>query len=164
MSKPSTVHNRNPQTYVFLGVEMRILLSSKQTDGQFSMIEGIMPPGGDGGLHVHYREDESMHLLEGELEVTIGEQVFTLAAGESYFAPRGIPQRLRNISTAPARSLLVSTPGGFDQFIARAGMAVSEDAPPTVAVSPTSEQIKQLVALADTFGIEIIAPPAFGPS
>ncbi|MEA3097749.1 MAG: hypothetical protein QOF74_1989, partial [Caballeronia mineralivorans] len=23
MSKPSTVHNRNPQTYVFLGVEMR---------------------------------------------------------------------------------------------------------------------------------------------
>ncbi|MEA3096915.1 hypothetical protein, partial [Caballeronia mineralivorans] len=89
---------------------------------------------------------------------------FTLAAGESYFAPRGIPQRLRNISTAPAHSLLVSTPGGFDQFIARAGMAVSEDAPPTVAVPPTPEQIKQLVALADTFGIEIIAPPAFGPA
>jgi hypothetical protein len=33
-----------------------------------------------------------------------------------------------------------------------------------VAVPPTPEQIKQLVALADTFGIEIIAPPAFGPA
>lgn len=164
MSKPNAVHNRNQQTYVFLGVWIRILLSGEQTGGQFTMIEGIMPPGGDGGLHVHHREDESMHLLEGELEVTIGKQVFPLAAGESYFAPRGIPQRLRNLSSAPARSLLVTTPGGFDEFIARAGMAVTEGAPPPVAVPPTPEQIKQLLAIAETFGIEVIEPPAFGPA
>jgi mannose-6-phosphate isomerase-like protein (cupin superfamily) len=164
MSKPSAVHSRDPQTYIFLGVSIRILLSSAQTGGQFSMIEGIVPPGGDGGLHVHHREDESMHLLDGELEVTIGEQVFMLAAGESYFAPRGIPQRLRNIGIAPARALVVTTPGGFDQFIARAGTAISENAPPPVAVPPTPEQIKQLLALAETFGIEIIAIPAFGPA
>jgi len=36
-----------------------------------------MPPGGDGGLHLHANEDESMHLLEGELEVTIGDTKVT---------------------------------------------------------------------------------------
>jgi mannose-6-phosphate isomerase-like protein (cupin superfamily) len=35
-----------------------------------------MPPGGDAGLHVHFREDEAMHLLERQLEVTIGEKAF----------------------------------------------------------------------------------------
>ena len=36
------------------------------------------------------REDETMHLLEGALEVTVGPRVLTLNAGESYFAPRTI--------------------------------------------------------------------------
>jgi len=64
--------------YVFLGVPMTIHLSGEQTGGQFTLIEGTMPPGGDGGLHVHMQEDETMHLLEGELDVIIGEQAFAL--------------------------------------------------------------------------------------
>ena len=68
---------------MFLGVRMKIFLSSKDTGGQFSRIEGLMPPGGDGGLHLHTNEDESMHLLEGELEVTISDKKFPLTSGES---------------------------------------------------------------------------------
>src|SRR5258707_484295 len=68
--KSLPVHTRYPEAYTFLGVRMKILLSSKDTGGQFSLIEGLMPPGGDGGLHLHANEDESMHLLEGQLEVT----------------------------------------------------------------------------------------------
>ena len=56
---------------------MKTLLSSEDTGGQFSLIGGLMPPGGDGGLHLHANEDESMHLLEGELEVTIGDTKVT---------------------------------------------------------------------------------------
>jgi mannose-6-phosphate isomerase-like protein (cupin superfamily) len=37
-----------------------------------------------------------MHLLEGELGVTIGDKKFPVTSGESYFAPRNIPHRLRN--------------------------------------------------------------------
>jgi hypothetical protein len=100
-----------------------------------------------------------MHLLEGALEVTIGKRVFTLRAGESYFAPRDIPQRLRNLGTVPARALLVTTPGNFDKFIARAGVrlipgeALPEPAP------PGPEYFEHLLALADEFGIEILPSP-----
>ena len=77
------VHTRSPEAYMFLGVRMKIFLSSKDTGGQFSLIEGLMPPGGDGGLHLHTNEDESMHLLEGELEVTISDKKLPLTSGES---------------------------------------------------------------------------------
>lgn len=77
---------------------MTIHLSGEQTGGQLTLIEGTIPAGVDGGLHVHLREDEAMYLLDGELEVTVGEASFNLRAGESYFAPRGMPHRLRNRS------------------------------------------------------------------
>jgi quercetin dioxygenase-like cupin family protein len=66
----SRVHVDQPPTFFFLGVRMTVLLSSQQTGGQFSMMEGVMPSGGDGGSHVHHNEDETMYLLEGALEVT----------------------------------------------------------------------------------------------
>ena len=143
---------------MFLGVRMKILLSAKETGGQFSLIEGIMPPGGDGGLHLHANEDESMHLLEGELEVTIGDKKFPLTSGESYFAPRNIPHRLRNLSQTPVRALLVTTPGGFDAFILQAGIRLADGIMPLLE-PPTSEQMAKLLKLAKEFGIKIIAPP-----
>jgi tetratricopeptide (TPR) repeat protein len=73
---------------------MTIHLSGAQTGREFSLIEGSMPPDGDSGLHMHTREDETFHLLEGELHVTIGEKNFVLRAKESCFAPRNIPHRL----------------------------------------------------------------------
>jgi hypothetical protein len=40
------LRTRSPEAYMFLGVRMKIFLSSKNTGGQFSLIEGLMPPGG----------------------------------------------------------------------------------------------------------------------
>jgi mannose-6-phosphate isomerase-like protein (cupin superfamily) len=156
-SLPAVFETAAP-SYVFLGVHMRVLLTAQQTGGQFSLIEGTMPPGGDGGLHVHEREDESMTILEGELEVTIGKDVRILKAGASYFAPRGVPQRLRNRGEVPMRGILVTTPGGFDTFIARAGLPADAPMP---AAPLTHEQIMQLARLASEHGIRILEAPAF---
>jgi hypothetical protein len=70
--------------------------------------------------------------------VTIGEKVFDLKPGESYFAPRGIPQRLRNRGV-PARSLMIMSPSTFDEFIACAGVPVIDgEAPPPAETSTPS--------------------------
>ncbi|MBN3845981.1 cupin domain-containing protein [Paraburkholderia sp. Ac-20342] len=157
------VMQSTPPEYIFMGVRMRVLLSSAQTGGQFSMIEGIMPPGGDGGLHIHHREDESMFIIEGEMEVTIGDKVEILSAGSSYFAPRGVPQRLRNLGEKPVRCIVTTTPGGFDEFIAQAGIpldgAAGAGAAEIPAQPPTPEQMAGLLRLAESFGIEILLPP-----
>lgn len=158
MVQTSLVHSTHPETYIFLGVEMRIHLSGRQTGGKFSLIEGIMPPGGDGGLHLHTREDESMYLLEGELEITVGERTFTLAEGQSYFAPRNVPHRIRNCGKLPVRTLLVNTPGSFDEFVRAAGIPVSESVAPLI-YPPTPQQVEELLVLAEVFGVKVLASP-----
>jgi mannose-6-phosphate isomerase-like protein (cupin superfamily) len=159
MTHSRLVHKQNVESYLFLGVAMKILLSSAETGGQFSLIEGIMPPGGDGGLHMHAKEDESMYLMEGALDLTIGDRNFALVPGESYFAPRNVPHRVRNTEATPARSLLVTTPCGFDEFIARAGTPlVASSVPPPPEAAPSPEQKELLRALAAKFGITVIAP------
>ncbi|MBO9097682.1 MULTISPECIES: cupin domain-containing protein [unclassified Rhizobium] len=161
--KPTYVHREKPDAYLFLGVVMRVLLTSEDTGGQFTMIEGTMPPEGDGGLHVHRDEDESMTLLEGALDVTVGDVNFRLEAGQSYFAPRGVPHRLRNTGTLPARGLLVTTPGGFDSFVARAGIPVHNGVVP-ILPPPSPEGMGALLELAAQYGITVLEPPAGLPS
>jgi mannose-6-phosphate isomerase-like protein (cupin superfamily) len=151
-------HVTNAPTYVFLGVPMTIHLSGAQTGGEFSLIEAVMPPGGDGGLHMHTQEDETLYLLEGELSATIGDKKFSLKSGESYFAPRNIPHRLINRGSIPARALLINTPGTFDEFVRQAGVPATEQAAPPSG-PPTPEQIQHILTLAETFGVKVLAPP-----
>ena len=158
MAELKSVHNVNPESYLFLGVRMNILLSGEQTGNAFSMIEGIMPPGGDGGLHLHELEDESMYLLSGELEVTLGDGEFILRPGETYFAPRNMPHRLRNLGSEEARTILINTPGTFDPFIKQAGIPLTGPEIPLLP-PPTPEQIQGLLVLAAAFGIRILVPP-----
>jgi mannose-6-phosphate isomerase-like protein (cupin superfamily) len=157
MISKKPLYVQQPLSYVFLGVTMQIHLWGAQTGDEFSLIGAAMPPGGDGGLHMHTREDESVHLLEGCLDVTIGEQAFTLQAGQTYFAPRNIPHRLRNIGNVPARALLINTPGGFDRFVQMAATPVSQDA--STDGFPDPEQLQRLFGLAEEFGVRILAAP-----
>jgi NAD(P)-dependent dehydrogenase (short-subunit alcohol dehydrogenase family) len=77
------------------------------------------------------------------LEVTIGDKKFPLTSGESYFAPRNIPHRLRNLSQTPVRSLLLATPGGFDAFISQAGVWLT-DGINSLVEPPTPDQMLKL--------------------
>jgi mannose-6-phosphate isomerase-like protein (cupin superfamily) len=123
--------------------------------GQFTLIEGTMPAGGDGGLHVHMREDETMYLLDGELDETIGGECFTLRPGESYFALRGVPQRFRNRGCAPAHSLAIHTPAGFDAFVRETGTPLEEW---NWGITTSDEQLRHVAGLAASFGIELLKP------
>jgi mannose-6-phosphate isomerase-like protein (cupin superfamily) len=98
----ASVHAPPAEVFAFQGFQLTILLSSGQTDGRFSMIEGLVPAGGDSGRHVQHREDETLLLTEGQLEVTLGSSIVNLTAGQSYFAPRGTPHRIRNVGSEPA--------------------------------------------------------------
>jgi len=160
MSQPIAIQIGAQQTYLVLGAEMRVLSNSERTEGQFSLVEMIIHPGGDSGLHVQHRADQSMYLVEGELEVTIADRIFTITKDETSQFHRGVPQRVRNTSQEPARSIVLTTPGGFEHFIARVGI-------PIVAgivgrtTQPSENQLDNLHSLAEEYWIEIISPPEF---
>jgi quercetin dioxygenase-like cupin family protein len=94
-----------------------IKLTSRQTEGRFSLIEVLYPPNLEVPLHVHTREDELFHVLEGKISYRIGASRFEASPGHTLFAPRNIPHGFTVSSPEPARYLIVYSPAGFEEFI-----------------------------------------------
>ncbi|HVW86921.1 MAG TPA: cupin domain-containing protein [Bryobacteraceae bacterium] len=75
--------------------------------------EAVQRPGAEPPLHVHEREDETIYVLEGRIDVFLEGIWHDLVPGESIFMPRGVPHTFR-IRSSEARAVTVITPGGFE--------------------------------------------------
>ena len=139
-----------PAELLFLGARCRILADSASTRGRYGLVDMIEVPAGDmPPLHVHHAEDEGFLLLDGELSLFLPGREIRLEPGEFVVAARGVPHAYR-VGDAPARFLVVSTPGGFEQFVR--DVAELDDVTPEV-----------LAATAAARDIEILAPPGTLP-
>ena len=92
-------------------------IKSKDTNGVSSVMEFVTPPGKGAALHVHEREDELVYLLDGEIEVTLGDQKMKAIPGVMALLPRGIPHGFTNIGSKPSRLLDTILPGLFDNLL-----------------------------------------------
>ena len=98
-------------------------IKSKDTNNVFSVVEILTPPGKGVALHVHEREDELVYLLEGEIEVTLGDQKMKAVPGVMALLPRGIPHGFTNVGNKQSRLLDTILPGQFDNyFVELAGL------------------------------------------
>ena len=98
-------------------------IKSKDTNNVFSVLEIVTPPGKGVAVHVHEREDELVYLLEGEIEVTLGDQKMKAVPGVMALLPRGIPHGFTNVGNKPSRLLDTILPGQFDNyFVELAGL------------------------------------------
>ena len=98
------------------GSETLHKIKSSATNSAFSVMEFVTPPGKGVALHVHEREDELVYLLEGEIEVTLGNQKMKAVPGVMALLPRGIPHGFTNIGNTPSRLLDTILPGQFDNY------------------------------------------------
>ncbi len=145
-------HANDGEPFWFLNALSIIKLSGKQTGGSFALIEDRLPVGRDTPYHLHQREDETFHLLEGEMTFYSGSDKFTAGAGATVFLPRGIPHGFR--AETPGRVLILTTPSGFDEFVREVGTpATSLEIP-----EPQQPDVPKLVAVAAKYGIEILGP------
>ena len=71
----------------------------------------------DGGppRHTHSREDESIYLFSGRLEVECDGEEFEAAPCAFVFLPRDRPHTFRSVG-GTARGLLIITPGGLENY------------------------------------------------
>ena len=59
---------------------------------------------------------EIFYVLDGQFEITIGEQKVTAAAGAIVVGPRNIPHTFRNVGSQDAHLLLTVIPGRFANY------------------------------------------------
>ncbi|MCX7325420.1 MAG: cupin domain-containing protein [Hyphomicrobiales bacterium] len=134
----------------FLGLPTWIRAGRDLTNGRFSLIEQVIPPGFESPWHLHRSEDESFYVLEGEMLVILEGSRCLLQAGDFAFGPRGIPHGFRIEGDKPARILLMTTGSDFADFITEA--STPSDAP------PAAPDMVQLMAAAERRNIAILGP------
>ncbi len=155
-SSPIALQQHEGEALWFLDFLATIKASAATTDGGVAVLELLAPKGTGSPLHVHRREDEWFYVIEGELTFWVGGDVIPAPVGTFVYGPRDIPHTFF-VNSPQARFLLVTEPGGFENFVrAVAEPAQSLTLPPDSSQPPSPEE---LTATAAEYGIEILGPP-----
>jgi quercetin dioxygenase-like cupin family protein len=142
----------------FMGHLFNWRLTGEVTGGALSLVEVHGWRGGEPPLHVHSREDELFMLLEGEATFMVGDEVRSVRAGASVWAPRGVPHAFR-FDTPTVRMLIAMLPAGQEAVFHAFSM---HDPARRPAAQPAEDEMPDMAALeaADAAaGVTYVGPP-----
>ncbi|MDD3519521.1 MAG: cupin domain-containing protein [Chromatiales bacterium] len=75
-----------------------------------SLAEAEVAPGARTALHRHPKSEELYHVTAGRGRMTLGEETFPIAAGDTVCIPPGTPHCVENDGAEPLRILCACTP------------------------------------------------------
>lgn len=145
---------RQGRLYDVGGDRVRILIEAAATGGALGMIEIEVAPGNGPPPHAQPR-GRNLPRAGGRAGPDGGGERHTLRAGETAFAPRGIPHGFRNDGRSAARVLVTLTPGGFERFFAEVGTPAEPGSP---IAPPTADALARLVGIAPRYGLSFVPP------
>lgn len=153
---PGTITGK--ELFWFNNTLVAIHIPSAAGEDGICVVEHRMPYGDSPPLHVHRREDEVFHVLEGRLRFQIGGHERIADAGETVIAPKGLPHTFRVESREGASTLTITRGADFETLLRQAGRPAEQpELPPQM--EPTPEIIAALVQLCARNGIDVVGPP-----
>ena len=149
------------QTLSVVGDTYRLIVTGKQTGGDYAMIDMLVPPGGGPGPHEHAGFHETYYILDGEVLFQFEDKSVTAKQGQLVSIPKGGGvHRFKNVSNADARMLCTVVPSGLDDFFVEIGKPVAPGALlPSPAMEPDEQ--KRLQAIAERYGQKLYPPDYF---
>jgi quercetin dioxygenase-like cupin family protein len=124
MSK-SIVSSHNVTPLHVLGTQVRFLCEAQETGNAWSLMEVTLPLGSGPPPHKH-TWDEAYFVIGGEVEFTLGEEVFTAKGGDFIYTPGGVVHGFCGVSKEPARVLIFDAPAHAGTFFKRVDREVRE--------------------------------------
>jgi hypothetical protein len=98
-------------------------------------------------FHKHRNEDESFLVIEGKVEITVGDKTVTGGPGTYAFGPRGIPHRWTNVGEERGRITCVFTPSGIEGMFYELGLPIPKSAaPPPQNPAPLIARMPEMAA------------------
>jgi mannose-6-phosphate isomerase-like protein (cupin superfamily) len=83
-----------------------------KVSGDVLILENTFHAPGGPARHLHYEQEEWFYAAEGEFAVEVGDERFTLHAGDSLLAPRRVPHVWAYTGAAQGRMLIAFLPAG----------------------------------------------------
>ena len=100
-----------------VGVELTFKALGGDTDDNFIFIEYEAPPNFPGPPpHWHKETTEVFCILEGNVNLTVGDEEVEAGPGTIIYVPTGVVHSFANKSDEPARFVFVATPPGLDEY------------------------------------------------
>lgn len=131
------------------GRDLVFKLTGDDTNGAFDYFTVEVAPKGGPPLHVHHRQEETIHVLKGRFRVRIGEGLFELEQGGFAHLPSEIPHAFLNLTDEPGELIMVFAPGGGHRFFEELGPATRGGA----------DTHAEIAAIFDRHGMSLLGPP-----
>ena len=134
------------------------LTTGAETDGAYFVMEGLVPPDAGPPPHIHHNQVESFYIVEGQLEIMLGDQVHEAKAGDFVHISKGTPHRFINRSQTPAKMILTFVPAlEVEQFFRESFEETTDrHAPPPPLDDAMIQRLMQAGARHD---VEFLPPP-----
>ena len=100
-----TINRRNSQESVepFEGAEILKMADSSTGSKMMSVVDLTVKPGTTSAYHRHPNTEESIFVVEGDVEFRVGNHKFKASPGDCILAPKGVGHGLANIGNIDAR-------------------------------------------------------------
>ena len=131
------------------GRDLVFKVTGDDTAGAFDYFVVEVAPMGGPPLHVHHRQEETIHVLKGRFKVRIGDETFRCEEGGFAYLPSGQPHAFLNLTDEPGEIVVVYTPGGGHRFYEELGPMTRNGTPDRLAVA----------ALFEKYEMTLLGPP-----
>ena len=131
------------------GRDLIFKVTGDDTGGAFDYFIVEVAAKGGPPLHVHHKQEETIHVLKGRFKVRIGDTIYSLQEGGFAYLPSNVPHAFLNLTDEPGEIIVVYTPGGGHKFYEELG-------PLTRGGSPDPKVVGQLFA---KYGMTLLGPP-----
>lgn len=139
---------------------VRIIAHSASSGALFEQVEISGQPGDDFPVHIHARAHEVIYIMAGEVEVSLGDEVFLMKTGETAFAPAGTPHGY-TLRSADARLISMNSGSNVAATYQALGALTDLRSPPE---SGEAVDIAAILAGVPGLDLECVTSTATGPA
>lgn len=90
-----------------------MVVGKEATNSEYVITDGIIEPNGFVPDHYHKWEDQTFHIIQGELEVKVGDKTFRISSGDTIHFQRGTSHYIKNIGNENAKIISYIIPGDW---------------------------------------------------
>ncbi len=146
----------NSQRWWHDGQLWSVLADGARTAGSFSMFDIVAPRDTGAPPHHFVESDAFYYVLDGEVNMLLGDEVKLARKGDFVFVPKGTPHA-RRVASDEAHLLYLITPSGSERALATFGERASSPTPPPMGWSGPRISDDQRRRLFDDFGLRVVA-------
>jgi DNA-binding transcriptional MerR regulator len=139
------------------GQSVDLKVSAKDTDGAMCIFEFTT----GWPCHLHHEQDEWVYVVDGEVDLQVGEKRIRARRGESVFIPRNVAHVWAPPGAEPCKIINIYQPAGrMEEFLREVGgmcdLPTRED---VINKTYTDEQISTLHRLFAAYGMDLLPLP-----